>query len=119
MEGRWEAFGVNEHLLFAAYRAQGHFSPHTDGSTIVDFNTRSFYTVLVYLNTCADGGGTLMYDPALATDKSFVQDAHSRFRWKQQPVLGRCPCNAGTGSQAPARLRLAAAACCCCCCCCK
>ena len=34
-----------------------HFSPHTDGYQVVDFNYRSMHTLLIYLNTCDDGGG--------------------------------------------------------------
>lgn len=60
-EGTWRACGVNEHLLFARYGPGGHFSPHTDGYTIVDFNCRSLFTVLVYLNDCG-GGGALQAD---------------------------------------------------------
>ena len=55
-EGTWKAVGVNEHLLFARYTDGGHFSPHTDGYTIVDFNKRSLYTLLLYLNDCQEGG---------------------------------------------------------------
>lgn len=35
--------------------------PHVDGSTIVDLNTRSFYTLLIYLNDCPAGGHTYMF----------------------------------------------------------
>ena len=58
LEGTWEAIGLNPHLLINRYEAGGHFAPHADGSTIVNFNERSLYTVLVYLNTCSDGGAT-------------------------------------------------------------
>eukprot|EP00045_Choanoeca_perplexa_P006250 m.53217 g.53217 ORF g.53217 m.53217 type:complete len:65 (+) comp13540_c1_seq6:515-709(+) len=62
MEGEWQAVGVNEHLLFARYNDGGHFSPHTDGNNIIDFNYRSMYTLLIYLNTCADGGESKLLD---------------------------------------------------------
>jgi hypothetical protein len=42
------------------YTEGGHFSPHTDGYTIWDFNRRSFYSCLMYLNTCGGGGATRM-----------------------------------------------------------
>lgn len=58
LEGSWVATGLNPHLLVNRYGSGGHFAPHADGSTVVDFNTRSLYTVLVYLNDCADGGAT-------------------------------------------------------------
>ena len=57
-EGRWEAAGLNENLLFARYGTGGHFAPHVDGSTIEHFNRRSLYTVLIYLNTVGAGGET-------------------------------------------------------------
>eukprot|EP00051_Salpingoeca_urceolata_P008113 m.103512 g.103512 ORF g.103512 m.103512 type:complete len:240 (-) comp15581_c0_seq1:173-892(-) len=60
LDGRWRAIGINEHMLFARYGPGGHFSPHTDGYTIIDFNTRTLYSALVYLNTCSDGGATRM-----------------------------------------------------------
>jgi len=41
LEGTWEAVGLNPHLLINRYAAGGHFAPHADGSTIVDFNHRS------------------------------------------------------------------------------
>ena len=56
--GEWVATGLNEHLLVNRYGAGGHFAPHADGSTVVDFNRRSLFTVLVYLNDVAEGGAT-------------------------------------------------------------
>jgi len=56
--GRWVPVGLAPNLLFARYTEGGHFAPHVDGSTISDFNLRSFYTVLLYLNTCEQGGET-------------------------------------------------------------
>ncbi|EDQ84783.1 uncharacterized protein MONBRDRAFT_29907 [Monosiga brevicollis MX1] len=93
-EGEWVASGINEHLLFAHYSEGGHFSPHTDGYTIVDFNHRSLYTVIVYLNDCGAGGATLLYPPE--TDVSFVRDEFQRFRWTIQPTH-RVACEAGSG----------------------
>ena len=58
LEGCWEAAGLNAHLLINRYASGGHFAPHADGSTIVDFNTRSLYTVLIYLNDVRQGGAT-------------------------------------------------------------
>lgn len=58
LEGSWQASGLNPHLLINRYRPGGHFSPHMDGSTVVDFNNRSLYTVLICLNDCPDGGAT-------------------------------------------------------------
>ncbi len=63
--GEWSPSQLNEDFLFARYPSQGSFSPHTDGSAIVDFNTRSFFSVVLFLNTVsADcGAGTRFYRP--------------------------------------------------------
>jgi hypothetical protein len=48
-----------------------------DGFNIIDFNQRSMYTLIVYLNTCTDGGQTRFY-----TDEArgkLVRDEHDRF----------------------------------------
>ena len=58
MEGTWLPDSLSDNLLFARYLEGGHFAPHVDGSTIVDLNTRSLYTVLIYLNDCYGGGET-------------------------------------------------------------
>lgn len=62
LEGTWVPQQLAQNLLFARYGAGGHFSPHIDGSTIVDINTRSLYTLLIYLNDCEAGGETVLFD---------------------------------------------------------
>ena len=95
--GRWVARGVNEHLLFNRYSGRGHFSPHTDGATIEDFNTRSFYSVLVYLNDCARGGETSMFAPPSDFEPSkFVRDEDDRYRWPDEWIADAAPCARGT-----------------------
>jgi hypothetical protein len=71
LEGTWEAVGLNEHLLFARYGPGGHFAPHADGQTELDFNTRSLFSVILYLNDCAEGGATriLTGEQADATER--------------------------------------------------
>ena len=64
LEGEWQAIGLNPHLLINRYAAGGHFAPHADGSTLVHFNERSLYTVLIYLNDCPDGGATQLLSSA-------------------------------------------------------
>ena len=60
--GEWEATGLNHELLFAKYPSLGSFAPHTDGRATLDFNCRSFYSVIIFLNTIIDaGGGTKFY----------------------------------------------------------
>ncbi|KAG5508704.1 hypothetical protein JKF63_05202 [Porcisia hertigi] len=59
--GTWVPHALSENLLFGRYSPGGHFMPHVDGSTIVDLNTRSFYTLLIYLNDCPHGGETFVF----------------------------------------------------------
>jgi len=61
--GTWTPCGFNHDLLFAKYPPGGSFAPHTDGRAIHDFNTRSFYSVIIFLNDLPSGcgGGTRFY----------------------------------------------------------
>ncbi|RNF17028.1 uncharacterized protein Tco025E_04960 [Trypanosoma conorhini] len=61
LEGTWVPLTLSSNLLLGRYGPGGHFSPHLDGSTVVDLNTRSLYTLLIYLNTCERGGETVMF----------------------------------------------------------
>ena len=85
LAGTWEACGVNDVLLFSRYRPGGHFSPHTDGNTVVDLNTRSLYSLLVYLNTCGGGGETTLFvpppDAPADCTRLFSRDGAARLRW--------------------------------------
>lgn len=53
--GTWDCVGVNPNWLFARYLDGGYFSAHTDGTTTFDFNKRTLYTVLLYLDSCPAG----------------------------------------------------------------
>ena len=98
LEGTWKACGVNEHLLFNKYEPGGHFSPHTDGATIVDMNRRSLYSMLVYLNRCPDGGGTALFSPPEGTSmgKFVVDPALGVYRWPEEWQTGVAPVESGT-----------------------
>ena len=61
IEGTWGAKELSKNLLIAHYPEGGHFAPHVDGTTIEDFNCRSLFTVLIYLNDVTEGGGTHIY----------------------------------------------------------
>ena len=65
LAGRWVPVNFNHNFLFARYPSGGHFAPHTDGRAIHDFNYRSFYSVIIYLNIIPNnnGGGTRFYQP--------------------------------------------------------
>ena len=62
MQGMWKPVGLNPHVLISRYDEGGHFSPHIDGSCVVDINERSFYSAIIYLNTVQDGGETSFFD---------------------------------------------------------
>ena len=94
IDGSWTCCGVNPELLFGRYGAGGHFSPHTDGNTVVSFNHRSLYSMIVYLNTCAEGGATRML--VLEEGDAFDTDEQGRFRAKDANVVDSCPVEAGS-----------------------
>jgi len=96
LEGRWVACGINPRLLFARYSSGGHFSPHTDGHNVIDFNTRSLHSVIIYLNDCKEGGGTQMFYPIDYKDKKFVKDAKGRFRFDESKVADKALCRSGS-----------------------
>ncbi|CAJ1442395.1 unnamed protein product [Effrenium voratum] len=62
IEGTWRPCGMNPKLLLSRYLEGGHFSPHTDdGTTVIDFNERTFYSCVLFLNASAWGGHTRLY----------------------------------------------------------
>lgn len=63
MIGRWIYSRLNHDLLFSRYPPQGAFAPHTDGRSVHSFDCRSFFSVIVFLNTIPPncGGGTRFY----------------------------------------------------------
>eukprot|EP00940_MAST-03C_sp_MAST-3C-sp2_P001791 g1791.t1 len=76
--GIWEAYGTNEHVLLGRYGSGGHFAPHTDGYSILNFNTRSMLSIVLYLNECSDGGGdTRFYSDRLRS--KLKQDEQGRW----------------------------------------
>ena len=107
LDGAWRAYGVNADMLFARYRGGGHFSPHTDGFNVVDFDRRSLYSVIVYLNDCHDGGQTNLLkladtegaDGAVGRDSdaaTFRRDGEGRFRSRDCQFVDACPVRKGT-----------------------
>mmetsp|Transcript_13019 Transcript_13019/g.39150 ORF Transcript_13019/g.39150 Transcript_13019/m.39150 type:complete len:318 (+) Transcript_13019:338-1291(+) len=86
LDGSWVACGTNSKLLIARYLSGGHFSPHTDGYSVVDFNHRSMFTLLIYLNDCRDGGGTRFYRSEQLG--KLAKDAGGRFTGQQEHVIG-------------------------------
>ncbi len=62
VRGAWRPCALNEDFLFGNYPAKGGFAPHSDGATAKGLNLRSFYSVIIYLNTPSEGGGTRFYE---------------------------------------------------------
>lgn len=62
--GHWLPIGLNPDSLFVRYPSEGSFAPHTDGRAIIDFNIRSHYSGVLYLNSVpkSQGAGTRFYD---------------------------------------------------------
>lgn len=90
IEGEWEPYAVNPTLLLARYLNGGHFSPHTDGTTIVDFNRRTFYSCIVYLNSSPSGGETRIYsDHQIRRD--LQPDEEGRLTGDPSLILGAVP----------------------------
>lgn len=79
--GEWEACSLNDNLLFAKYPSQGAFSPHTDGRAIHDFNTRSFFSVIIFLNDIPEGGGTSFYTNEATKNLHLISSDVSGSRW--------------------------------------
>jgi hypothetical protein len=88
--------GVNDRLLFARYGESGHFSPHTDGYTIIDFNKRSLYSFLIYLNDCGDGGATRLFLHDEQRSQTYSKDDHGRFCWPDSRCVGQAPVRTGS-----------------------
>jgi hypothetical protein len=97
LEGTWHATGFCENLLFARYGAGGHFAPHVDGMSVLDFNRRSMYSALFYLTDLPLGGGETIFhrgdqchavteDPE--TGKVTGRAATAVFAWPPRP--GSC-----------------------------
>ncbi|CUG91575.1 2OG-Fe(II) oxygenase, putative [Bodo saltans] len=97
LEGLWEPVGVCDNVLFARYREGGHFAPHVDGSNIIDLNTRTMFTVLVYLNTCVSGGETLIL-AGEQCDALQQDEATGRFHSKPSTRIGAVAPTEGSAS---------------------
>ena len=87
--GAWLPSALNPDMLFAKYPSFGSFAPHTDGRAVETFNCRSFYSVIVYLNTIPQpcGGGTRFYSfDAVQRLKSAASSSGSKI-WTSDPNL--------------------------------
>lgn len=94
IEGTWHACGINPNMLLGRYLDGGHFSPHTDGTTVVDFNCRTFYSCVLFLNESPWGGGTRIYSDE-QMQKPLVPDENSRLTGDPSLVLAEVAPRAG------------------------
>lgn len=85
IEGEWFPCGVNPHWLFSRYIDGGHFSPHTDGNTVFDFNKRTMYTALVYLSSSEDGETRIFDDQQMNEPFTLID---GKLRGNPDLVLG-------------------------------
>ena len=87
--GTWQPSTLNPDMLFAKYPSFGSFAPHTDGRAIETFNTRSFYSVIVYLNTIPApcGGGTRFYSFDAVQRLRSAAGASGSKSWTSDPNL--------------------------------
>ncbi len=90
--GAWRPCALNEDFLFGNYQAKGGFAPHSDGATAKGLNLRSFYSVIIYLNTPSEGGGTRFYKKS-ATDVVLENNRWTGRKdlavFEVQPLIGR------------------------------
>jgi len=86
LPGIWSPDNLNKDLLFAKYPSSGSFSPHTDGNAVHSFNYRSFFSVIIFLNTIPDGagGGTKFYQQSATSSLVFIGD---ETRWSAPSEL--------------------------------
>ncbi|KAL8438693.1 hypothetical protein Efla_005231 [Eimeria flavescens] len=89
LQGSWRACGVNSTLLFARYTGGENFGPHTDGCVIRDFNCRSLWPMVIYLNAPQGGGQT-----TIITDEQkehpLLRDESGRFTADPRFVVYDC-----------------------------
>ena len=86
LPGTWLPAGLNTDFLFVRYPSGGAFAPHSDGRAVHDFNLRSLYSIVLYLNDlpAGCGGGTSFYVPD-AIQK--LVPAEKTGRWTADPSL--------------------------------
>jgi len=90
IEGTWVPYAMNQKLLLSRYLDGGHFSPHTDGTTVVDFNRRTFYSCVLFLNDSPWGGHTRIYSDA-QMGKELVKDSEGRLTGDPELILDAIP----------------------------
>lgn len=94
IEGRWLPASMNQRMLFGRYLDGGHFAPHSDGTTVIDANERSFFSTVLFLDA-ANGGHTSLYRDEQREDGFRIDEAGRQTGWeknlieKVDPIPGR------------------------------
>jgi hypothetical protein len=65
-QGVWKIHSIADRIQLYKYTSGGVFQKHRDGATHLSVNTRSLFTVLVYLNEEYKGGDTTVFSDDLA-----------------------------------------------------
>lgn len=94
IEGTWRPYAMNANMLFGRYLNGGHFSPHTDGTTVVDFNRRTLFSCILFLNESPWGGHTRIYSDE-QIGKTLKEDEGGRLTGDPSLVLGAVPPKTG------------------------
>merc|ERR1712232_479543 len=81
-------------MLLGRYLNGGHFSPHTDGTTVVDFNRRTLWTCILFLNESSWGGHTRIYADA-QIGRPLQEDEQGRLTGDPSNVLSAVPPKTG------------------------
>jgi hypothetical protein len=99
-EGIWIPIKINECYRLNIYNAPSiGFSPHYDGQYTESFNTKSIFTMIIYLNDEYEGGDTILYDKENKIDISGLTiDEEIKINngintYKQtiiKPAVGKC-----------------------------
>lgn len=97
--GHWIPSTLNHDLLFAKYPSGGAFAPHTDGRAIHDFNTRSFYSVILFLYTIpkGSGGGTRFYVSDAVNQLKTSVNSDGKTHWSSDASLATAEVDAVAG----------------------
>ena len=87
--GCWRYSSLNHDCLFSRYPSFGSFAPHTDGKAVEHFDRRSFYSVIIYLNTIpvGYGGGTRFYTSASVVNQLEPMTYQGHSLWTGRPSM--------------------------------
>ena len=92
--GTWRAVALNTSWRFIRYKVGGHLAPHIDGSYVENSETRTMYTVNIYLNDLdKDCGGETVF---CASDQKLNYDTEEK-RYATEKIVASVRPSAGSG----------------------